>query len=55
MKNRKKPGLTTKIFIGLLAGAATGIMLHYAVPAGAIRDEFLIGGIFYVVGNGFCG
>ena len=53
MKNRKKPGLTTKIFIGLLAGAATGIMLHYAVPAGAIRDEFLIGGIFYVVGNGF--
>ena len=53
MKNRKKPGLTTKIFIGLLAGAATGILLHYAVPAGAIRDEFLIGGIFYVVGNGF--
>ena len=53
MKNRKKTGLTTKIFIGLLAGAATGILLHYAVPESVIRDEFLIGGIFYVIGNGF--
>ena len=46
MKNRKKTGLTTKIFIGLLAGAATGILLHYAEPESVIRDEILIGGIF---------
>lgn len=53
MENKKKMGLTTAIFIGLLAGALTGILLHYFVPAGKIRDEVIIGGIFYVVGNGF--
>lgn len=29
-----KPGLTTAIFIGLLMGAAAGILFHYVVPAG---------------------
>lgn len=53
MEKKKKIGLTTAIFIGLLAGALTGIVLHYFVPAGKIRDELIIGGIFYVVGNGF--
>ncbi|WP_077609509.1 dicarboxylate/amino acid:cation symporter [Clostridium sp. Marseille-P2415] len=53
MDNKKKMGLTTAIFIGLLAGALTGILLHYFVPAGKLRDEVIIGGIFYVVGNGF--
>lgn len=46
-------GLTTAIFIALLAGAVTGILLHYVVPAGVVRDEIVIGGIFYVIGNGF--
>lgn len=50
---RKKLGLTTKIFIGLLAGALLGIILRYQVPAGTIRDQVLIDGIFYVIGNGF--
>ncbi len=53
MENKQKMGLTTAIFIGLLAGALTGILLHYFVPAGTILDQVLIGGIFYVVGNGF--
>lgn len=53
MENKKKMGLTTAIFIGLLAGALTGILLHYFVPAGTFRDQVLIDGIFYVVGNGF--
>lgn len=53
MEKKKKIGLTTAIFIGLLAGAVTGIWLHYAVPAGTFRDQVLIGGVFYVVGNGF--
>lgn len=53
MEKKKKIGLTTAIFIGLLAGAVTGILLHYMVPAGQFRDQVLIGGIFYVVGNGF--
>lgn len=51
--NRKKLGLTTKIFIGLIAGALTGILLHYFVPSGMIKDTVFVNGIFYVVGNGF--
>ncbi len=53
MENKKKIGLTTSIFIGLIAGAIVGILLHYYVPEGNFRDHVLIGGIFYVVGNGF--
>ena len=48
-----KPGLTTAIFIGLLMGAAAGILFHYVVPAGPFRDGLMIDGIFYVIGNGF--
>ena len=48
---KKKLGLTTAIFIALLAGAVTGILLHYVVPAGFVRDEVVIGGIFYVIGK----
>lgn len=53
MRERKKIGLTTAIFIGLLLGAVTGILFHYLVPAGKIRDDLFVNGIFYVVGNGF--
>lgn len=49
----KKLGLTTAIFIGLITGMVTGILFHYVVPAGKIRDDVLINGVFYVVGNGF--
>lgn len=52
-KNKKKIGLTSKIFIALIAGAILGVILHYVVPASYIRDTVLINGIFYVVGNGF--
>lgn len=50
---KKKLGLTTKIFISLLVGAAVGVFLHYAVPAGVMKDQILIDGVFYVIGNGF--
>lgn len=53
MENKKKPGLTTAIFIGLALGAAAGVLLHYVVPSGRVRDEIFIDGLFYVVGNGF--
>ena len=53
MRERKKIGLTTAIFIGLFLGAATGILFHYVVPAGKIRDDVFINGVFYVVGNRF--
>ncbi|MEG0951683.1 MAG: hypothetical protein RSE96_07125, partial [Niameybacter sp.] len=35
-QEKKKLGLTTKIFIGLLLGALTGVILHYIVPSGFV-------------------
>ena len=52
-KKRQKISITKKIFISLILGVITGIVLHYFVPAGTIRDTFLINGVFYIVGNGF--
>lgn len=52
-KVKKKLGLTTVIFIALLLGAAAGIMIHYLVPAGDIRDKVIVGGVFEVIGTGF--
>lgn len=53
MKNNKKIGLTTQIFIGLISGALIGIILNYLVPSGTIKDTIIINGIFYVIGQGF--
>lgn len=52
-KQKKKIGLTTKIFIALLAGAVFGIVLCYMVPSGHVKDEIIVEGILYVVGQGF--
>ncbi|WP_458396901.1 dicarboxylate/amino acid:cation symporter [Anaerotignum sp.] len=52
-KAKKKMGLTTKIFVALIAGAIFGMILHYAVPAGHIKDHILVEGILYIVGQGF--
>ena len=51
--NKKKMGLTTKIFIALIVGALFGVLLHYAVPSGHFKDAILVEGILYVVGQGF--
>lgn len=50
---KKKLNLTTKIFIALIIGAICGTILHYLVPAGNFRDNVLIEGVFYIIGNGF--
>ena len=50
---KKKIGLTTKIFIALLAGAVLGIVLCYAVPTGYVRDDIIVNGVLYVIGQGF--
>lgn len=52
-KQKKKIGLTTKIFIALLAGAVFGIVLCYMVPSGHVKDNIIVEGILYVVGQGF--
>ena len=50
---KKKMGLSTKIFIALLLGAVTGVLIHYFMPEGYIRDQVIIEGILYVIGQGF--
>lgn len=52
-KKSKKSGITKKIFISLILGIIAGMILHYWVPAGKLWGDFLIQGVFYVVGNGF--
>ena len=52
MKNKKKLGLTTLIFIALIAGAITGIIINYCIPSNKIVDDFIVSGLFYVVGQG---
>ena len=37
----------------LLAGAIFGIILCYAVPSGHIKDDIIVEGVLYVVGQGF--
>lgn len=51
--NKKKMGLTTKVLVSLILGAVFGLMLYSLVPNGFIKDQFLINGVFYVLGNGF--
>lgn len=51
--DKKKMGLSTKIFLALLSGAVFGVLIHYFVPASYFRDTLLINGILYVLGNGF--
>ena len=52
-EKKKELGLSTVIFIALLLGAVVGVLLHYFVPAGYVRDTIIIEGILYVVGQGF--
>lgn len=50
---KKKMGLSTKIFIALVAGAVTGVVTHYLFPAGTFRDDFFVDGLLYLIGTGF--
>lgn len=52
-KKKKTLGLSTKIFIALLLGAVCGVLIHYFMPAGYVRDTVITNGILYVLGNGF--
>lgn len=53
MENKKKIGLSTQIFIALLSGAILGVVVHYFMPDGYLKDTVIINGILYVVGQGF--
>lgn len=52
-KKKKKLGLTSRIFIGLIGGLILGVILNLFVPNSYFRDTILVDGIFYVIGNGF--
>lgn len=53
VKKSKKIGLSTMIFIALIVGALVGIVIHYGLPESTFKDQFIVNGLFYVVGQGF--
>lgn len=50
---KKRMGLTARILIALALGVVVGVAIHYLVPAGTVRDDIVVGGLFYIVGQGF--
>ncbi|MGL6106728.1 dicarboxylate/amino acid:cation symporter [Romboutsia sp.] len=50
--NKKKLGLTSKIFIGMILGILFGLLLS-KVPSGYLKDTILLGGILKILGSGF--
>lgn len=41
------------IFIALLAGALTGVIINYLIPTNYVVDDIIVQGVFYIVGQGF--
>ena len=52
-KSQRKRGLTSKIFIALILGMVLGIVMHYFIPQSHIKDDIVIDGIFYILGQMF--
>ncbi len=52
-KEKKGLGLSTKIFIALIVGALAGVVIHYVIPDSNFKNEFIVEGVLYVIGQGF--
>ena len=52
-KNKKKVSQSKKIFIGLILGVIVGIILHTLVPDSHFKNDILVEGIFYTIGQLF--
>lgn len=50
--NKKKMGLTTMIFIGLILGAIFGAVIN-PMPSGYVKDTLIVGGLLKVIGKLF--
>lgn len=40
-KKQRKLGLTSVILIALALGIVCGVIFHYVIPAGTVRDDIL--------------
>lgn len=49
---KKQLGITTKIFIGLILGLITGVLL-YMLPQSTFKSDVIIDGLFFLVGQVF--
>ena len=52
-KNKRKMSQSKKIFVGLILGLIFGIILHSFVPDSHFKNDILIDGIFYTIGQLF--
>lgn len=52
-KGKKKLGLTTVIFIALIAGAVTGTIINNFFMHIDVVNKVIVEGIFYIIGQGF--
>ena len=52
-KNRRDISQSKKIFIALIAGLIFGIVMHSFVPDSHFKNEILIEGVFYTIGQLF--
>lgn len=53
MKKEKKIGLTTMIFIALILGAVTGVIINLTLSSSKFVMDYVVNGAFYIVGQGF--
>ncbi|MDD7306057.1 MAG: dicarboxylate/amino acid:cation symporter [Peptoniphilaceae bacterium] len=51
--NGKKMSATKKILYSMLIGLVVGLILHYTIPDGIVKQKVLIDGVFYILGQGF--
>jgi DAACS family dicarboxylate/amino acid:cation (Na+ or H+) symporter len=53
MAKRRKLTLTTEILVAMIAGALVGVLLNWLFSGFAFVDDFVVGGIFSVIGGIF--
>ena len=52
-KKKRKLGLTGQILLALALGIVVGVVLHYLVPDSSFKNDILVEGVFYFVGQAF--